>query len=128
PSLFPGVLPLSSLNGSNGFTLSGQNNDDFTGDVTALGDINADGLDDFAAASAFADLGGSNRGRVFVIYGQSTGFPTNLSLGALSSSEGFLLNGEADNDSAGKSIAGAGDINGDGIDVIDIGAVFYSVC
>lgn len=121
PSLFA-VVPLSSLNGANGFTVSGRNDNDFTGDVTAVGDINGDGLDDFAVGAGFADAGGNNRGQVSVIFGRNTGFPTNLSLAALGSADGFTLNGEADSDYAGASIRGAGDVNGDGVDDLIIGA------
>lgn len=122
PTLFAPTVPLSGLNGSNGFTLSGQNNNDFAGDVKGVGDLNGDGLDDFAVGAGFADGGGSNRGRVFVIFGKSTGFPTNLSLGNLGSGDGFFLNGEADSDYAGASISAAGDVNHDGFDDLIIGA------
>ena len=42
-----GDLLLSSLNGSNGFKLDGENNSDWSGySVSAAGDINGDGVDD----------------------------------------------------------------------------------
>ncbi len=40
----------------------------------------------------------------------------------LDGNNGFVLNGLNDNDSAGRSVSGAGDINGDGFDDIIIGA------
>ncbi len=42
-----GILNLSSLTGTNGFKLDGENNYDYSGrSVSAAGDINGDGWDD----------------------------------------------------------------------------------
>ena len=41
-----GDLLLSSLNGTNGFKLDGENNSDYSGfSVSAAGDINGDGME-----------------------------------------------------------------------------------
>lgn len=51
-------------------------------------------------------------------------FPTTFELSSLDGTSGFVLNGIAAGDQAGRTVASAGDINGDGIDDILIGARF----
>jgi hypothetical protein len=48
-------------------------------------------------------------------------FPSVISLAALGAS-GFKIQGENAGDLAGRSVSGAGDVNGDGIDDLIIGA------
>ena len=49
-------------------------------------------------------------------------FPANIDLSSLDGSSGFRLSGAAAGDTAGWSVASAGDVNGDGFDDIIIGA------
>ena len=53
---------------------------------------------------------------------QTTPFPAAMNLSSLAGMDGFVLNGEAVNDSSGYSVASAGDVNGDGIADLVIGA------
>ena len=48
--------------------------------------------------------------------------PANLDLAALDGTNGFRLDGSDNYDNSGRSVAGAGDVNGDGIDDLIIGA------
>ena len=64
-----GYLLLSSLNGSNGFKLDGENNGDYSGySVSAAGDINGDGYAD-VVIGADGYPGGSVKGRSYVVFG-----------------------------------------------------------
>ena len=116
-------LALSSLNGANGFTLNGiAMYDDSGRSVSSAGDVNGDGFDDIIIGASGADPNGSNSGQSYVVFGKSNGFSANLALSSLNGTNGFILNGVADGDRAGRSVSGAGDVNGDGIDDFIIGA------
>jgi hypothetical protein len=122
-----GVLNLSALNGSNGFVLNGIDAFDLSGiSVSSAGDINGDGIDDLIIGAFLADPNGNiNAGESYVVFGgSSVGSGGVLNLSALNGSNGFVLNGIDANDRSGRSVSGAGDINGDGIADIIIGAVF----
>jgi hypothetical protein len=88
-----------------------------------LGDINGDGIDDFAVGlSGYTSNSLTMRGAVFIIYGKaSTATVANLNLANLGSS-GVLIEGAAASDSIGSYLASPGDINGDGINDLLFGA------
>jgi Ca2+-binding RTX toxin-like protein len=120
---FPAVLELSSLNGSNGFTLNGVDRVDRSGySVSGAGDVNGDGFDDLIIGADGADPNGRDSGESYVVFGNSGGFPATVELSQLNGSNGFTLNGVDENDDSGASVSSAGDVNGDGIDDLIIGA------
>jgi FG-GAP repeat len=105
--------------------------------ISNIGDINGDGINDFAIGSPeWGDQvsDGQAAGRVYVVYGQEAGFNwADLSLGALNGTNGFILNSTALNSNAsssnnayhaqlGYSISTGGDVNGDGLDDFLVGA------
>ena len=109
-----------------GARFNGIANDDDSGySVSDAGDVNGDGLDDLLIGARAADLGGTNRGQSYLIYGQPTGSPLT---GTLNLSDvggtlaGAMFNGIADDDLSGNSVSSAGDVNGDGLDDLVIGA------
>ncbi len=121
---FPAVINLSSLNGSNGFRLDGVAAYDYSGhSVSAAGDINHDGHDDLIVGAYGTDPNGSASGSSFLVFGKATPFAPTLALSGLSGTNGFRLNGVAAFDYAGNSVSAAGDVNGDGIGDLIIGAL-----
>ena len=80
--------------------------------VTAVGDVDGDGRDDFLAAAT----GYSGGGAAWLFHGPTTGFGTSEKLGAA------LFLGETSGDSAGTAVTGGADITGDGVIDLGIGA------
>ncbi|MEG4362407.1 integrin alpha, partial [Microcoleus sp. C2C6] len=117
------VFNLSNLNGTNGFILNGIAAGDHSGiSVSSAGDINGDGIDDLIIGANYADPNGSYSGQSYVVFGKSTGWGATLELSTLNGTNGFILNGIAAYDLSGTSVSSAGDVNGDGIDDLIIGA------
>ena len=119
-SLSPTAIPLEAIaDGKRGFSIDGAEPDDYSGRaVHHIGDLNNDGFGDLLVASpASAD----NTGRVYVVFGRALGEPTLL--GKLADTNaGFEIVGEKPGDIAGTSVSGVGDVNGDGVPDLLIGA------
>ncbi|VEP17037.1 putative calcium-binding protein,FG-GAP repeat protein [Hyella patelloides LEGE 07179] len=114
-----GSLDLENLDGSNGFIISGINEYDVAGvSVSNAGDVNGDGHDDIIIGAPGVDEGGES----YVIFGNSDGFDANIDLANLDDSTGFAISGIDGGDSFGSSVSSAGDVNGDGLDDLLIGA------
>src|SRR4028118_1080139 len=122
--MFEPTFNLSTLNGSNGFAINGIAANDFSGrSVSSAGDVNGDGFDDLIIGAHLADPNGINgAGQSYVVFGSNSGFSASLNLSTLNGSNGFAINGIAVNDYSGESVSSAGDVNGDGIDDLIIGA------
>ncbi|WP_271069004.1 hypothetical protein [Caulobacter sp. NIBR1757] len=116
-------LNLSILDGTNGFKINGEAAQDRSGvAVASAGDVNGDGIDDLIIGASSADPNGINSGASYVVFGRTTGFAATLNLSTLDGTNGFKINGEVTQDGSGASVASAGDVNGDGIDDLIIGA------
>jgi glycosylphosphatidylinositol phospholipase D len=126
---FPATIELSSLDGTHGFALKGVSGGDWTGSsVSDAGDVNGDGIADFIIGARGADPNGhANAGRSYVVFGTTAGFPAEFALSSLDGTSGFSLEGLADpppfpSGYSGASVSSAGDVNGDGIGDVIVGA------
>ncbi|MBE0625934.1 MAG: FG-GAP repeat protein [Burkholderiales bacterium] len=118
---FDPELPLRSLDGSNGMRLFGVAENDSSGfSVSGAGDMNGDGFGDVLVGAMYSNPNGTHSGAAYVVFG--TGFQPDLRLSALDGANGFRLDGAAANDLAGISVAGAGDVNGDGYADVLVGS------
>jgi len=97
----------------------GEDEDDKSGfSVAGAGDVNGDGYDDILIGALGNNENGHNAGQTYLIFGKASGWMLDSDLSASDAS--FF--GEYGGDSSGCSVAGAGDVNGDGYDDILIGA------
>jgi hypothetical protein len=123
-TLFAASLNLGALDGTNGFVINGIDANDSTGiSVSSAGDVNDDGYGDLIIGADGGDPNGQSRaGESYVVFGRATPFAAALDLATLNGTNGFVVNGIDASDRSGFSLASAGDVNGDGVDDLIIGA------
>ena len=110
----------TTLDGSNGFIIRGLADDTDGFDpqetaVSAAGDINGDGVDDLVLGRPGSSSRDGKLATSYIMFGAET-FSRELEIYSLNGSNGFSFSG------AGDSVGQAGDINGDGLDDIVLGA------
>jgi hypothetical protein len=118
------VVELSAIAaGTGGFVINGQCANDLSGfSVSAAGDVNGDGLADLIVGAINADpVTGTDAGRSYVVFGQTSGTAVELSTVAAGVG-GFVINGQGTGDLSGISVSAAGDVNGDGLADLIVGA------
>jgi PKD repeat protein len=107
------AIVYSGYNGSVIWTKSAENSENyFGGSVNDAGDINKDGYADFIIGAEGYPTGFAYQGKVYV-YSGATG------------NELYSKTGEASFQNFGDSVAGAGDVNGDGYPDFVVGAPGY---
>lgn len=119
---FAATLVLTDLDGNNGFRINGAAAQDYSGRVVGAADINGDALGDLIIGAYGADPGASQAGAAYIVYGQRTPFSPSVAVSTLDGSNGFRITGLAFNDQLGRAVTGAGDVTGDGVDDLIVGA------
>jgi len=133
PSGLGPVQLLSTLAGPGGFSISGENALDRIGfAVSSAGDVNGDGFSDVIIGAPYANNNGfaydrsQINGGAYVVIGHAANNVANMNLSALDGLNGFQIVGAAAGDSAGYSVSAAGDVNGDGLGDVIVGAPLAS--
>lgn len=116
--------------GALGFVLVGANSRDVSSFALAGGeDLNGDGVSDFAIGAYLADPGERNAaGTVYLIYGRRDGdvpFPARVNLADLADAspvDATVIEGHVPGLALGDSLAMVGDVTGDGVADLAIGA------
>ena len=103
---------LLGTSSSSSWSAEGNQTGAYLGYAVAAGDFNGDGYDDAAVGAYAYDLGQTDEGIVFVYYGSATGLAT---------SAAWYWDADVATAQAGRALA-AGDLNGDGIDDLIVGA------
>lgn len=117
-----GRVDLSSLTSADGFVIQGDAIGDYAGSrVSAAGDVNGDGIDDLILLAPYASGGGHDAGQAYVVFGQAGQNRTRIDLSSLAATDGFTVQGSILNGFVDATVAGLGDVNGDGFDDVAIG-------
>ena len=104
----------SGLSTTAAWTATGIQNSEYLGScVSGAGDVNGDGYDDVLVGSYGYSNGQTQEGRAYLYYGSSGGLAVSAAWTYESDTAGAIL---------GRSVAAAGDVNGDGYGDIIIGA------
>lgn len=103
-----------------GFTGALDPGDQFGRALEGIGDLDGDGLVDLAVGANYDDDGGSNRGAVYLLRLNADG--TVKLTTKISSTQGGFTGPLRANDEFGRAIAALGDLDGDGVTELAVGA------
>ena len=126
-AIYGSSFNLSSLDGLNGFVINGIAANDNSGySLSIAGDFNGDGFSNILIGTPNADVNALfDSGQAYILFGTQdplAAYGISFSLSSLNESNGFSINGIAEDDRSGDSVSIGGDFNGDGYSDILIGA------
>jgi hypothetical protein len=101
------------------YKIIGESRYDYASSVSTAGDVDGDGLDDLVIGAAGRDVGGVNAGAAYVVLASRLGTTRHIDL----STADYVLIGERSEDVAGSTVSDAGDVDGDGLGDILVGAL-----
>ena len=131
---FSAVFDLASVDQGSALRIDGIPVDTFSGQAIDSGDFNGDGISDLLVGAA-PEKPDTDSGFAYVLMGSATPFPASIILSPVDGSSsafqldgtnGFIIDGILAGDLTGDAVANAGDVNGDGIDDMLVGAPFAS--
>jgi hypothetical protein len=104
--------------GWDGFRITGEPGE--YASMTGIGDLNNDGLGDLLLGSPTHSVAGrADSGAAYVVFGKASS--SSVLLPSMTAQQGFTINGAA-GDKVGSAVGNPGDVNGDGVPDLLIGA------
>lgn len=110
-----GKIDLTGPRAGRGFEVLDVPRTDLTeASVVGAGDVDGDGIGDFAVLTSHA-AGRQSIGRLTVVYGKAAGLPATIDLRDIDPAEGFHISGDIRSGGPFEPLLGIGDVNGDGL-------------
>jgi FG-GAP repeat len=106
--------------GAGGFSGNLKSGDRFGNAVTDLGDLDGDGINDLAVGADLSDIGGTDRGAVWILFMDRDGRVKSQQ--KIADADGGFKGNLNDGDQFGSAVAGLGDLDGDGTIDLAVGA------